>query len=149
MRICAVMLASLAILFAAEKKLGKPLTLAEPTAIDKILASPEKYEGQVIQVKGSVRDLCREMGCWMEIAAPSGKSIRIKVEDGVIVFPKESIGKTAIAEGKLVKVALTKEQAIAQARHEAEVNGRKFDPSSIKSGVAFYQIEGTGATILD
>ncbi len=149
MRICAVMLASLAILFAAEKKLGKPLTLTEPTAIDKILASPEKYEGQVVQVKGPVRDLCREMGCWMEIGAPAGKSIRIKVEDGVIVFPKESIGKTAIAEGKLVKVVLTKEQAIAQARHEAEMNGRKFDPSSIKSGMTFYQIEGTGATILD
>jgi hypothetical protein len=90
------------------------------------------------------------MGCWMELADPeSGKSIRIKVKDGDIVFPKEAIGKTAIAEGKLAKVEMSKDEAIAQAKHEAEANGRKFDPASITSAVTYYQIQGTGAVITE
>jgi len=86
----------------------------------------------------------------MELLDPAtNKSIRIKVEEGVIVFPPEAVGKTAIAEGKLAKLVLTKEQAIAQAKHEAEMNDRKFDPASITSGVTIYQIQGTGAVVLE
>jgi len=90
------------------------------------------------------------MGCWMELVDPAtSKGIRIKVEEGVIVFPPEAVGKMAIAEGKLAKLVLTKEQAIAQAKHEAEVNKRTFDPVSITSGRTMYQIEGSGAVILE
>jgi hypothetical protein len=71
------------------------------------------------------------------------------VEDGVIVFPKDSIGKQVLAEGKLVKVELTKDQAIAQAKHLAEEQGRKFDPASITSGKTSYQLTGTGARLLN
>jgi multidrug efflux pump subunit AcrA (membrane-fusion protein) len=139
-----------AIGFAAEIKLGKPLALKQQIAIDRLVATPDKYVGKVVQVKGSVRDVCQHMGCWMELADPaSGKGIRIKVEEGQIVFPPEAVGKMAIAEGKMAKLVLTKEQAIAQAQHEAEMNKRKFDPASITSGTTVYQIQGTGAIILD
>jgi hypothetical protein len=79
----------------------------------------------------------------------AGKMIKVKVNDGDIVFPKESIGKMAIAEGTLKKIELTKEQAIARAKHEAEEQGRKFNPASVKSGGTIYQIQGSGAVILD
>lgn len=146
-----LMMLTLAVALAGEVKLGKPFTINETIGIDKLVASGDKYVGKVVQVKGSVRDVCREMGCWMEMADPeSGKSIRIKVTDGGdIKFPVTAIGKTAVAEGKLAKVELTKEQAIAQAKHEAEANRRKFDPESIKSGVTYYQIQGTGAVIAE
>ncbi len=141
---------ALTVALAAPLKLGKPLTLNETIGIDKLTAQADKYVGKVVQVKGQVRDLCREMGCWMELVDPdSGKSIRIKVKDGEIVFPKEAIGKTAVAEGKLAKVEMTKDEAVAQAKHEAEMNGRKFDPASITGPVSYYQIQGTGATILE
>jgi len=136
--------------FAAEMKLGKPLALKQQIAIDKLVAAPDKYVGKVVQVKGSVRDVCQHMGCWMELVDPAtSKGIRIKVEEGVIVFPPEAVGKMAIAEGKLAKLVLTKEQAIAQAKHEAEMNKRTFDPASITSGSTMYQIEGSGAVILE
>jgi len=139
-----------AIGFAAEMKLGQPLTLKQQIAIDKLVAAPDRYVGKVVQVKGSVRDVWRHMGCWMELLDPAAnKGIRIKVEEGVIVFPPEAVGKTAIAEGKLAKLVLTKEQAIAQAQHEAEMNQRKFDPASITSGRTIYQIQGAGAVIFE
>lgn len=136
---------------AGELKLGKPLALKQPTPIAKLSASPEAYVGKVIQVKGRVVDLCQKMGCWMNLVDPAGEGspLRIKVKDGEIVFPKEAVGKMAVAEGKFVRLDLTREQAIAMARHEAEENGRAFDPASITSGKTIYQIQGTGAVILE
>jgi hypothetical protein len=150
MRLAIVLLASACFAFAGETKLGKPLTLRDQVPVAKLLASPDQYLGKVVQVKGTVRDVCQAMGCWMEIAEPSStKGIRIKVKDGEIVFPKSAVGKTAIAEGTLAKLELTKEQAIAQARHEAEENNRKFDPASITGPKTIYQIQGAGAVILE
>jgi hypothetical protein len=135
---------------AGEIKLGQPLTLNKQIPIGTLVAKPDAYVGKTVQVKGAVRDVCRAMGCWMELFdEASGKGIRIKVNEGEIVFPKEAIGKTAVAEGKLAKLVLSKEQAIAQAKHEAEENNRKFDPAAITSGVTIYQIQGTGAMILE
>ena len=71
------------------------------------------------------------------------------VNDGELVFPKEAIGKMAVAEGTFKKIQLTREQAIARAKHEAEETGRKFDPEKVKGPLTIYQIQGTGARILD
>jgi hypothetical protein len=136
--------------FAAEVKLGKPLELEESLSIAELTAKPETYLDKTVQVKGKVTEVCQMMGCWMALSDPAtNKSIRIKVEDGEIVFPKDAPGKTAIAEGKLVKLSLTKEQAIAQAKHEAEEQGRKFDPKSVRGPSVIYQIQGRGAVLID
>src|SRR5262245_27247864 len=133
---------------AADQKLGKPLTLGESTQLAQIEAHPEKYVGKVVQVRGRVSEVCQAMGCWMNIVDPVGeRSIRIKVNDGEIVFPESAVGKLAVAEGKLVKLELSRDQAIAQAQHEAEEQGRKFDPKSIQKGVTMYMLQGVGAVI--
>src|SRR5437773_4719026 len=127
----------------ADQNLGKPLTLAEPTPLAQIEAHPEKYVGKVVQIRGRVTEVCQAMGCWMNIVDPVGeRTIRIKVEDGEIVFPQSAVGKLAVAEGKLVKLELTREEAVAQAQHEAEEQGRKFDPKSIRNGVTMYMLQG-------
>ena len=134
----------------ADQKLGKPLTLDMATPLAEIEAHPEKYLGSNVQVRGRASEVCLAMGCWMTIVDPVGeRTIRVKVNDGEIVFPKSAVGKLAVVEGKLTRLELTREQAIAQARHEAEEQGRKFDPKSIKKGVKIYMIEGAGAVIRD
>jgi hypothetical protein len=135
---------------AAETRLGKPMTLKEPVSVDAVVSSPDRYVGQTVQVKGNVTEVCKKMGCWMMLVDPgSKKAIRIKVKDGDIVFPESAIGKPAVAEGKLVKLELTKEQVISARKHEAEENGKKFDPSTVKGGETMYQIAGTGAVLLE
>jgi hypothetical protein len=135
---------------AADTKLGKPLTLTTTTPIAEVAAKPDALVGKTIQVKGKVSEVCQMMGCWMLLVDPATKaSIRIKVKDGEIVFPKDSVGKTAVAEGTLAKIEMTKEQAIAQAKHEAEENHKKFDPTAVKGPVTTYQIQGAGAVILE
>jgi hypothetical protein len=145
--LCAIL--ALAVAAAGELKLGKPLALKDTVAIDQLLAKPADYVGKTVQVKGKITEVCQAMGCWMNLTSDSGKMVRIKVNDGEIEFPKNSAGKIAIAEGTFSKSELTKDQAIATAKHEAEEMGKKFDPSTIKSGKTVYQIKGSGAVLLD
>jgi multidrug efflux pump subunit AcrA (membrane-fusion protein) len=150
MKLLPALLLAVGLCLAATLNLGSPLALKQSDPVDKIASAPASYVGKTIQVKGKITKVCQMMGCWMNLADPeTGKLLKIKVNDGDIVFPKDSAGKLAIAEGKLVKIELTREQAIAQARHEAREQGRKFNPASIKSGATIYQIQGTGALILE
>jgi hypothetical protein len=150
MRLLCTLFLLAALTLPAETRLGKPLTQNQPIAIGQLLSQAERYTGQTVQVKGKVTEVCQMMGCWMELVdSASGKSVVIKVNDGDIVFPPDAAGKMAVAEGKLTKVSLNKEQALARAKHEAEERGRPFKPGSVKGPVAFYQIEGTGAVLQD
>ena len=150
MRLTMLTLALAGAVLSAPKDLGKPLTLKEPMTISKVLASPGDLAGKTVQVKGKVTEVCTMMGCWMNLVeGGTGKAIRIKVNDGEMVFPKEAIGKMAVAEGTFKKIELTREQAVARAKHEADETGRKFDPERVKGPVTIYQIQGTGARLLD
>jgi len=151
MRTLLVTLASIftavSLISAAELKLGKPLAMKDPITIATLLAHADDYVGKTVQVKGKITEVCQMMGCWMELTNDEGQKVRIKVNDGDIVFPKDSAGKDAVAEGKFAKIELTREQAVAQAKEEAEEKGLKFDAASVKSGITIYQIHGTGAVI--
>ena len=147
MKIVFAVLVAAATLSGAEVKLGKPLTAKSPIPLATLVAHADDYVGKTVQVQGKITAVCQMMGCWMELADDAGQKVRIKVDDGVIVFPKDAAGKVAVAEGKFTKTELTREQAVAQAKENAEESGRKFDPAKVKSGMTLYQIEGTGAVI--
>jgi len=137
------------IALAGEARFGKPLVLKETTPIQALVEHPGKYVDKPVQVKGKVSAVCQMMGCWMELVDEANRSVRIKVKDGEIVFPKDAAGRTAVAEGTLAKIELSREQAVARAKHEAEERGVPFDPESVKSGAVIYQIRGAGAVLLD
>jgi hypothetical protein len=148
MRLLIASFAAIALLSAAENKLGKPLTLKEATPLATLLAHPDDFVGKTVQVRGTITAVCQMMGCWMDVADDQGKRVHIQVPDGEIVFPKDSAGKTAIAEGKFTRTELTKDEAVARAKEEAEERGTKFDPASVKGPVTIYQIQGSGAVIV-
>lgn len=145
-----LLLTCAAALAATNQDLGKPLTLKESVNVGTVMSAPEPLVGKVVQVKGKVTEVCAMAGCWMALVDPETQQmIRVKVNDGDIVFPKEAVGKLAVAEGTLKKFELTREQNIARQKHEAEEMGRKFDPAKVKGGATVYQIAGTGARILE
>ncbi len=148
-QIPAILLLLAAVAPAAERKLGKPLTAGAPVSLQALYANADSKVGKTVQVQGKVVEVCEMAGCWMNLTDDKGNLLRIKVDDGVIEFPKDSVGKTAIAEGILEKRQMTREQLIEQSKEEAQESGRKFNPASIKSGKTVYQIAGTGAAILD
>ena len=133
---------------AGAEKFGKGLTLKEITPVATLLGTPDAYVGKTVQVKGKITEVCQMMGCWMQIQ-DGDKGVRIKVKDGEIMFPKNGAGRTAMAEGVFKKIELNQQQAVAWAKHEAEERGQTFDAAKIKSGMTIYQIQGTGAVVLD
>ena len=148
MRLVLAFLLALTLLSAAEIKLGKPLTVKEPITLATLLAKPGDYVGKTVQVKGKITEVCQMMGCWIDLTNDEGQKLRIKVNDGEIEFPKDAAGKTAVAEGQFNKLELTREQATARAKEEAEEKGKPFDPASVKGPMTIYQIQGAGAVIL-
>jgi hypothetical protein len=64
--------------------------------------------------------------------------LRVKVDDGVIIFPPEAVGRRAVAEGKVEIVEMTKDEYTGWMKHVAEEEGKEFDPASL--GEAPYRI---------
>jgi len=132
----------------AQQKLGAGVSLENKTAVSDILHNPEEYVGKKVLIEGEVLDVCKMAGCWMEISSGvDDRRIKVKVKDGEIVFPVESIGTNALVEGEVYKIELDKEKAITYYEHLAEENGEEFDPESVTGNVTLYQIKGSGAVL--
>ncbi|MEJ2052765.1 MAG: DUF4920 domain-containing protein [Calditrichaceae bacterium] len=130
------------------KVYGKGISLSETTKISEILAEPEANLGKTFLIEGRIVDVCKKRGCWMEISSDKEfQTIRIKVNDGEIVFPLSAKGKPAKVEGTLEKIELTKEQNLMWQKHHAEEQGMEFDSTSVTEGVTIYQLKGVGAVI--
>jgi hypothetical protein len=123
-------------LIASDTTLGTGVTLDTATPIADVIAKPAGFAGQTIRVEGVVTAVCEHMGCWMTLA-PAGATgekpatLRLKVDDGVIVFPVSSRGKTAVAQGVIERVRGDAEAAEVAAR----------------AGTAAYQLKVTGALL--
>ena len=131
-------------------KYGSEITLEEKTNISDILNSPEEYLDKNVLVEGEVLDVCKMMGCWMELKSDvEGEKIKVKVKDGDIIFPVEAKGQTALVEGTVYKIELTQEEAAEYLEHIAEEQNEEFDSSTVTGPMTIYQIKGLGAEIYD
>jgi hypothetical protein len=137
-----------AVVLAGPKNYGKKLTLKDKTKVSDILANPEQFAGKKVLVEGTVVDVCQERGCWIKVSSDKEfESIRIKVEDGVIVFPMEAKGKSALAEGIVSVKTYSKEDLIKQGEMHAKEEGTTFDPATVTGPKTVVQIKGEGAII--
>jgi len=140
--ICAAVLTvATSVMAAEETKLGKGVTLKEATPINALIEKPAEFAGKTIRVDGIATAVCEEMGCWLALSADGAKdskTVRLKVEDGVIVFPISAKGKNVSAEGVFEEIGASDEHA-----KEAAGEHGKHDPAASKT----YQIKTTGAII--
>lgn len=145
------LLGLLALPAAAADQYGEKLTDAEVVAIGDLLAEPDDYVGKKVKIEGRVTAVCAHRGCWIEVAGQEDyQSMRVKVEDGVIVFPAEAVGHVATAEGVFTKIELSPEQT--EAMHEASCKSSKEEGATCQHGAAdkagvVYQLAGLGAVI--
>lgn len=120
----------------------------EIVAIADLAADPDAWNGKTVRVQGIVTDVCPMKGCWMELRDADNSSVRVKVEDDVIVFPEDAKGLEAVAHGVVDVQELDRERYVAWMEHLAEEKGETFDPASIGDGpYRIVQIQGKGAAI--
>jgi hypothetical protein len=139
---CAAILAAAGVVaIAQDTKLGTGVALTESTPIKALVEKPAEYVGKTIRVDGVATAVCEHMGCWLAVAPendPKGETVRLKVEDGVIVFPVTAKGKKVSAEGVFEEIGAKD----AEAKEAAGEHG-KHDAKASKS----YQLKATGAVI--
>ncbi len=138
--VAAAALLALAVAPAGETKLGTGVTLKEATPIQALLEKPQDFVGKTLRVDGVATEICQHMGCWMAVAAEgtaSGGTVRLKVEDGVIVFPASAKGRKVSAEGVFEVAGKDEESKEAAGEHA------KKDAKAQKE----YQLKATGAVI--
>ncbi len=124
-----------------DTKLGAGVTLQQATPINALLERPAEFTGKTVRIYGVATAVCEVMGCWLAVAAEDGdksRTVRLKVEDGVIVFPLTAKGQKVSAQGVFEEVGATdghgQEAASEHASHEPKATKR-------------YHIAATGAVI--
>lgn len=123
---------------------GAGVSLAETTPLARILDRPADFEGQTVRVEGQVTAVCQHMGCWMALApqgAADARTLLLKVDDGVIVFPVTAKGRRAVAQGVVQKVGGDAESLSAADEH-ARHSGAAAAPAT-------WQIKATGALLYE
>jgi hypothetical protein len=133
-------LALVAPLAAGETRLGTGVSLKDTTPIKALVEDPASYVGKTVRVDGVATAVCAHMGCWMAVAADGdekGATVRLKVDDGVIVFPMTAKGRKVSAEGVFEAVGTAAEANAAAGEHA------KHDPKASQQ----YQLKATGAVI--
>jgi hypothetical protein len=107
------------------------VSLETATLIAALVERPSNFEGKTIRVEGVVTAVCAEMGCWMALAPTAdakGQTVRIKVDDGVIVLPVSAKGKRAVAQGVVQRVGNDPENREAAAEHARATGAPAADP---------------------
>jgi len=134
----------------AGEKYGNGVTMAEAITVSELFARADELDGQRVRVEGEVLEVCKKKGCWMNIAGDQpGTQVRIKVQDDVIVFPTTAEGRYAVTEGLVKKMSLSLDETRAHLAHQAEEQGREFDPLSVTQAITIVRVDGLGAMIRD
>ena len=125
----------------ADHKLGTGVALTQKTSIADVVKNPESFVGKTIRIDGTATAICQHMGCWMAVSESDkadAPTVRLKVEDGVIVFPVTAKGKGVSAEGVFEKIAATDAEGKEAASEHAKAQSK---------ATATYQLKATGAII--
>lgn len=130
-------------------QLGAPLAAdLDLTPIEEIVADPDAWEGKEIRIAGEVSGVCAKQGCWMDLVSSGDAKLRVKVDDGVIVFPPDAVGRQATAEGRVEILEMDREAYGRWMRHVAEEEGVEFEPESIGPGpYRVVRLRGRGAEV--
>jgi hypothetical protein len=81
---------------------GGGVQVTERTLVSAIISDPQAHMGKKIMVEGPIVEVCSTRGCWLELGSDKEfQTFRIKVEDGVMIFPMSAQGKYARVEGKV------------------------------------------------
>jgi hypothetical protein len=127
---------------AQPQKFGGPVTVATPTAVSELHASPEKFVGKTVRVDGLVTLVCTGDGCWVAVKdGRTDQTVRFQAEhDHKIVFPITLKGKAGSFQGVFMKIGANTPEAKEAAEH---AHG---DAKAAAFG-SVYEIRVTGAVV--
>jgi hypothetical protein len=86
------------------QKFGKPLAGLPSVTLASVLEKPEA--GRLVRLEGDIRKVCQNKGCWMELAQ-GDRAVHVTFEGYSFFVPKDSAGRKAVLEGRVMVKALS------------------------------------------
>lgn len=119
---------------------GAAFSLPEAKPLAKVVADAGEEGGDVVQVSGTIHQVCQTAGCWMVVKDGDAEA-RVVMKGHAFTVPKDSKGKPTLVEGTLKVRTFTE----AQAKHLAEDAGK--DPSTVTGPTKEYVVTASAITI--
>ncbi|HRH50259.1 MAG TPA: DUF4920 domain-containing protein [Panacibacter sp.] len=96
---------------------GQKTTAEDAITVEQLASIMQSREGKKteIKLKGTVTQVCEEMGCWIKIKS-AGSDMMIKMKDHAFFVPLVLSGKEVVIDG----IAEEKVTSVAQLKHYAE-----------------------------
>lgn len=143
---------------AEEKKYGKDISLKETTKISTILENPKSFVGKKVLISGTIVGVCAHKGCWIDVAGEKEfEKIKIKVNDGEIIFPLTAKGKSVLVEGIVEEIIIPREQVETLTAETVDKNKNEKTMENMENcencseadakSDKIYRIKGIGAVI--
>lgn len=124
---------------------GEAVTPGTPVDVNDLQAkiAAGVFEGTVT---GKVKEVCKEMGCWMKLEKNDGTTVMVKTKDHAYFMPQNLVGKTVVVDG----TASVKEVSEEARKHLAKDAGKSAaDIKKIRGAVQEVQLEAKGVAVVD
>lgn len=80
---------------------GEGVSLASTLPVSDVFSQVDELSGKVIRVKGTISDLCKHKGCWMQVA--DGENVlTVRFKDEAFILPASAAGREVDFEGLLI-----------------------------------------------
>ena len=99
-----------------------------------------------MKIKGVVKEVCQEKGCWMTMTLDNGDEMRVTFKDYKIFVPKDLGGKEVVLDG----FAYTDTTSVEKLRHYAEDAGKsEAEIAAITSPKQQLAFEAKGVVVMN
>jgi hypothetical protein len=116
---------------------GAPFAEQVPAiALGDLIKDPAPYNGQIVETRGKVSQVCQAAGCWMELSdAGSGERVRTPMAGHAFFLPKTVVGKEARVQGRVELIALSDAMKKHLEAEGAQATGSKLSLSALSVSV--------------
>lgn len=124
------------------QRIGADIAPRESVRFSVVDAEPAKFTDHEVLVEGTIKAVCQNMGCWMQLE-DAGHTAVVRWETGCggkYAFPKDAAGKRVLVQGKFEPKKLD----VDAAEHiEQESRG------TVKIPRDGYEFHASGVIVLD
>ncbi|TAE81506.1 MAG: DUF4920 domain-containing protein [Bacteroidetes bacterium] len=99
---------------------GDEITPDSAISIEEMKTQMGDKKEMTVKVTAPVGAVCQKKGCWMELTAADGSTMRVTFKDYGFFVPKDATGKTATILG----VAKVEETSVADLQEYAKDDGK-------------------------
>lgn len=80
---------------------GQGVSLASTVPVGDVFTKVDELNGKVVRVSGTISDLCKHKGCWMQVR--DGENVlTVRFKDEAFILPATATGRNVDFEGLLI-----------------------------------------------